>query len=108
LAQPLFPKVKVNQWLTDERTTARRGFGRGTLREGAVVWLRQWYPAAIAPMLSTKSDKTLLLQVETVEIRILLDYYPGPDSATEPCRKKPIPSSARTACAADAAATRNQ
>ena len=38
-------------------------------------------------MLSTKIDKTLLLQAEAVEIRILLDYYPGSDSATEPRRK---------------------
>jgi hypothetical protein len=37
-------------------------------------------------MLSTRSDKSLLLQAEAVEIRILLDYYPGPDSATEPRR----------------------
>ena len=28
-------------------------------------------------MLSTKRDKTLLLQVEAVAIRILLDYYPA-------------------------------
>jgi len=39
-------------------------------------------------MLSSKGDKTLLLQTEAVEIRILLDYYPGPDSATEPRRNK--------------------
>jgi hypothetical protein len=67
--------------------TARRRFGRGTLSRGAVVWLRQSYPAAIAPMLRTTSDKTLLLQAEAVEIRIPLDYYPAPDSATEPRRK---------------------
>lgn len=42
-------------------------------------------------MLSTNSDKSLLLQVEAVEIRILLDYYPGPDSATEPRRKAADP-----------------
>src|SRR5579872_22824 len=45
-------------------------------------------------MLSSKGDKTLLLQTEAVEIRILLDYYPGPDSATEPRR-----SSSRSAAA---------
>jgi hypothetical protein len=38
-------------------------------------------------MLSTNGDKSLLLQAEAVEIRIALDYYPGPDSATEPRRK---------------------
>jgi hypothetical protein len=38
-------------------------------------------------MLSTNGDKSLLLQVEAVEIRIPLDYYPGPDSAAEPRRK---------------------
>jgi len=53
----------------------------------ATDWLRQSYPAAIALMLSTNGDKSLLLQAEAVEIRIALDYYPGPDSATEPRRK---------------------
>src|SRR5579872_1934929 len=46
-------------------------------------------------MLSSKGDKTLLLQTEAVEIRILLDYYPGPDSATEPRRNSSRSAAAR-------------
>jgi hypothetical protein len=49
------------------------------------------FPVTIAPMLSTDRDKSLLLQAEAVEIRILLDYYPGPDSATEPGRRAADP-----------------
>src|SRR5579859_1230689 len=58
-------------------------------------WLRQSYSRTIALMLSSKGDKTLLLQTEAVEIRILLDYYPGPDSATEPRRNSSRSAAAR-------------
>jgi hypothetical protein len=50
---------------------------KGTRSRRTVARLRQSYPAPIALMLSTKSDKSLLLQAEAVEIRILLDYYPA-------------------------------
>src|SRR5579859_4060902 len=58
-------------------------------------WLRQSYSRTIALMLSSKGDKTLLLQTEAVEIRILLDYYPGQDSATEPRRNSSRSAAAR-------------
>jgi hypothetical protein len=67
------------------------------------------FPPPIALLLRTKRDKTLLYQVEAVEIGIPLDYYPGSDSAAGANRGGADPRSVRTArMPADAAGKRSQ